>query len=224
MAPPDATSTIWDRVGAAGGILSLLFSIGGFALIGAAGFGLGPEPSRADVAEAVRDGQSGLALTGLYLDTIGSLFFIAFATRLWALLARAGSAPSWLPLAALVAAATAVTAGMGDKAAFYAIFTRADDGLAVDSATTLYDTASGFFALFRVFGGFFVLVASLAALSAVALPRWLSWVGLVVGAASILSGVAPNSDAAQLTFPLVALWIVAVSVVMLRRPLGQEQR
>lgn len=205
-------------IGGLSGIAALVLSVGGFALIGAAGFALQPGPSREDVAKAVSDGNTALALAGVYLDTLGSLFLIAFAAYLAARLRRAEGEGGWLALASFASALLMVAAGLGDKAAYYAIFSRADSGLDAAVGAALYDTATGFFVLFQALAGFFLLVTGGAALRTGALRRWLAWAGVAIGAVSIASTAAPESGVGQLAFPLVFAWIVAVAVTLLRPP------
>jgi hypothetical protein len=79
----------------------------------------------------------------------------------------------------------------------------------------LGDTA--FFLFGMVSAAFMVTVTSLAALRLGFLPRWLAWTGFVVAALLLLS----------LTFfPAIALplWVLAVSIVLLRQPSGQPAR
>jgi hypothetical protein len=204
-----------DRIGGASGIMALALSLGGFALIGAAGFALEPGAAARDVAGAVSDGNGGLALAGIYLDILGSLLFVVFAACLWARLRRVEGDPEWMSLAAFAALLLMIAAGLGDKAAYYAIFSRADDGLDVDVAASLYDTATGFFTLFNALSGLFVLVTGAAIRRTGALPRWLGTTGVLIGLAAIASAI-PESSAAQAAFPLVALWIVAVSIALIR--------
>lgn len=210
-----------DVIGAVSGIVSLVLSIGGFALIGAAGFALEPGASADDVADALSDGNTRLALTGIFLDTLGSLFLIAFAAFLWTRLRRAEGESGWISIASFAAALLMVAAGLGDKAAYYAIVSRADAGLDADVATALYDTVTGFFTLFQALAGFFLFVTGLAVLQTGALRRWLGWTGTAIGLASIAAAADPESSLGQLAFPLVVLWIVAMSIALLRAPVSE---
>ncbi|MBD0338194.1 MAG: DUF4386 family protein [Thermoleophilia bacterium] len=203
-------------IGGLSGIGALVLSIGGFAVIGAAGFALPPGASKADVADAARDGNPGLALAGLFLDTLGSLLLIVFAAHLWTRLRRAEGEIGWLATASLASAVLMVAAGLGDKAAYYAIFSRAESGLDAVVGTALYDTATGFFVLFQALAGLFLVVTGAAALRTGALRRWLGWTGVVLGAVGIASTAAPESGAGQLALPLVFAWILAVAVTLLR--------
>ena len=205
-------------IGGVSGVVSLVLSLGGFALIGAAGFALEPGSSSEEVADAVSDGNTGLALAGVFLDTLGSLFLIAFAAFLWTRLRRAEGEPGWMSLASFGAALLMVAAGLGDKAAYYAIVSRADTGLDADVATALYDTVTGFFTLFQALAGFFLVVTGIVVLRTGALRRWLGWTGVAIGVMSTAAAAGPESGAGQLVFPLVVLWIVAVSIALLREP------
>jgi Domain of unknown function (DUF4386) len=207
---------VWRRVGPLSGILALVFSLGGFALIAAAGLAVSPGSSTGDIAEKLRDGNESLALAGVYVDTIGSLFFLVFAAYLFAQFSGGGPFTEWLATVALIAAVATVVAGMGDKAAYHAVFTRADEGIDAEVAAGLYDLASGFFMLFGIFAGLFALAASLAALQTAVFRRWLAWAGIVIGVIGIATGA--ERETAQLAFPLFGLWIVAMSVALLRRP------
>lgn len=205
-----------NLIGGVSGIASLAFSMGGFALIGAAGLALGPGASTDEIADAVSNGNSGLALTGVFLDALGSLFLIAFAGVLWARLRRAEGEPGWISLVSFAGALLMVAAGLGDKAAYYAIASRADTGLDPDVGAALYDTITGFFTLFQVLAGFFLFVTGVAVLRTDVLRRWLGWTGVAIGLLSIAFSAVPESGTGQIAFPLVLLWIVAVSIALLR--------
>lgn len=168
--------------------------------------------------EALSDGNVDLALAGIYIDTLGSLFFIVFLAALWGTVRRAEGEVGWFAAATLVAGVLTLAAGLGDKGAFYAIFIQADDGLDPDVAAGLYATFSGFFNLARALGGFFALLGAVAVWRTGALGRWVGWVGLVSGVVGIVSAVAPESGLAQAAFPFFPLWIAAASVALLRQP------
>jgi hypothetical protein len=69
----------------------------------------------------------------------------------------------------------------------------------------------------EVLGGTWVLLTSLVALRAQALPRWLCWLGLVVGVAGIGSTVPGLADAGVLFGLLVIVWFAGLGVSLLRR-------
>jgi len=61
-----------------------------------------------------------------------------------------------------------------------------------------------------------VLLVSLVALRGLALPTWLSWFGLIAGAAGIISAV-PGLAAVAVVFGLlIIVWFVGLGVTLLR--------
>jgi hypothetical protein len=68
----------------------------------------------------------------------------------------------------------------------------------------------------ELLGGLWVLLVSAAALRARRLPRSLNWLGLVIGAAGVLSAVPALRDLGYAFGMLQIVWFVALGVVMLR--------
>lgn len=69
----------------------------------------------------------------------------------------------------------------------------------------------------EVLGGTWVLLVSLAALHGHALPKWLNWLGLVVGTAGIASTL-PGLAAATIPFGLLVIaWFAGLGVHLLRK-------
>lgn len=214
------TSRTWRRTqdfGALCGILAPLLSFGGFMLIGAAGFAVQPDASPDDVARIVAQPAPPLAFAGLALDVLGSLAFVLFAGRFWGTLRQAESAPAWLSLSAFGAALLAVAGSFIDKTIFAAIFSQAGHGLEPSVATALYAAASASFGLFSAFAGLFIGLAALVILQTRVLPGWLGWLGVVVLTLSLV-GIAV-AGVGLLAFPLVLIWMIAASILLVRRPL-----
>lgn len=207
----------WDRLGAAGGLLGVALSVGGFAVIGAAGFALDPPASTLDVAEAMQQGSIGLARVGIFIDVLGSLFFILFIARLWATLRQAEGQPAWLSVTAFAAGLLMVVAGLGDKIAYQAIVVAAEARVEAQEAVPLFHLVSGSFLLFQAFAGFFLVATGIATLRTGAFPRWLEWAAIVIGLLGL--GTIPVPPAAVGVFPFLVLALAALSVVLLRKPL-----
>jgi len=49
------------------------------------------------------------------------------------------------------------------------------------------------------------------------LPRWLGWFAAILAAASIVAVPIATTEVAQIPVPLRAVWVVAVSVVLISR-------
>lgn len=203
--------------GALCGILSPILSFGGFTLIGVAGFAVQPGASQDDVARIVAQPAPPLAFAGLTLDILGSLAFVLFAGRLWGTLREAEGAPAWLSTSAFGAALLAVAGSFVDKTVFAAIFSQAGRGLDPGVASALYGAASASFGLFSAFAGLFIGLASAVALQTGVLPRWLGWLGIAVLVLSLVGLALPGLG--LLASPLVLIWMIVVSLLLLRRPL-----
>lgn len=207
-----------EAFGALCGILGPILSFGGFMLIGSAGFAVQPGASLDDVARVVAQPAPPLAFAGLSLDVLGSLAFVVFAGRLWGALRKAEGSPAWLSTSAFGAALLAVAASFVDKTIFAAVFAQAGAGLEPSVAAPLYAAASASFGLFGAFAGLFIGLAAAVVLQAGVLPRWLGWLGVAVFALSV-AGVAV-AGVGFLAFPVVLLWMIAASLLLLRRPLS----
>lgn len=207
----------FEAFGALCGILGPTLSFGGFMLIGSAGFAVQPGASVDEVARVVARPAPPLAFAGLSLDVLGSLAFAVFAGRLWGTLRQAEGSPAWLATSAYGAALLAVAASFVDKTIFAAIFSQAGGGLEPGVAAALYAAVSASFGLFSAFAGLFIGLAAAVVLQTGVLPRWLGWLGVAVFVLSVAGVAVP--DLGFLAFPLVLLWMIASSLLLLRRPL-----
>ncbi len=192
-------------------------SFGGFVLIGSGGFAAQPGASVDDVAKIVSVPAPPQVFFGLYLDSLGALMLVAFASRVWATLRQAEGSPAWLSTAAFAAALLADAASFGDKIAFHAIFARAGAGLDAQVATSLFDMAAGGFALFGLFFAAFAGLSAMVIVSTRALPTWLGWLGAVVALFGVVGSAPGLQDFGQIAFPLLLVWVLAMSVTLLLR-------
>ncbi len=209
-----------ERLGALSGIVGVVMGPIAFALFASGGLAPGPGRSRESLASAVAAPASVQVFFGVSLDTLSSFLLIFFFARLWVRLRRAEGDPGWLSIAALAGAILGIAAGLGDKAAFYALAAQAGHGLEVQEAITLQDIAQGFFSLAGAYTGvLFVGAAALVILRARALPRWLGWGAGAIVVLNLVSLLVPTSVGIRpIGFPLLILWLLATSVVMLVRP------
>lgn len=114
-----------------------------------------------------------------------------------------------------------VTIKVASAAPVLAARHRAGDGLDPQLARTLQDINDASFAL-----TFFPLAVLLAAFAIVAirsgtLPRWLGWIAAVLAVVFLAGGLAGSADLgsewAGLPMLLYPIWVVATSVVLIRR-------
>jgi hypothetical protein len=218
----NGSSRLTEAVGALCGIVGPILSFGGFTLIGFAGFAVQPGASLDEVALIVAQPAPPLAFVGLSLDILGSMAFAVFGGRLWGTLRQAEGAPAWLSTSAFGAALLAIAASFVDKTIFAAIFMQAGGGLEPGVAAVLYAAASASFLLFSAFVGLFTGLAGMVALRTGVLPLWLGWLGVAAFVLAVIGVAVP--DLGFLAFPLILLWLIATSLLLLRRPLVRQAR
>jgi hypothetical protein len=212
----EATSRRWARAGGVGGIL---FVVSLFVLIS-----VGPltnptsepafnAPSSALLAYAKSDkgGLYPLALVGI-AGMFGFLLFAAVLIAKFRDSQRAMSAPSILVVLATAVFTALWLAEFG--VTFAGQFRRGD--LDPMGASVFYGLANGIFVVSWAAITGFLATAGVAALSSGTLPRWLAWSGLGIGAALLLAVAIPLTAVWLLPYLLFYVWVVAVSVVLLR--------
>jgi hypothetical protein len=186
-----------ERMGASCGIVYVVLLIGG--------------PSIGGPASRV----------GFSLEILGFLFFLFFLGSLWSALRRAEGGSGWLSATAFGAGLMSVTIKVASAAPVLAARYRAADRLDPQLARTLQDINDASFFL-----TFFPLAVLLAAFAIVAihsgtLPRWLGWIAAVLATAFLAGGMAGSadleSDWAGLPMILFTVWVIATSVVLIRR-------
>jgi hypothetical protein len=188
---------LWQRLGAASGIVYVVLLIGGGSFEG---------------------NTIGIAFLVVIL---AFLFFLFFLGNLWSALRRAEGGSGWLSATAFGAGLMSVTIKVASAAPVLAARYRAGDGLDPQLARTLEDINDASFYL-----SFFPLAVLLGAFAIVAirsgaLPKWLGWIAAALGLAFIAGGMSGSADLhsewAGLPMILFTFWVIAVSVVLIRR-------
>lgn len=202
------------RLAGVSGIVSMIFSIGGFGLIGAAGFAVqaGTDSEVRDIVSRVAPFQ---VQAGVSLDMLGSVAFVLFIAGLWARLRSHEPPPAWLSTAALGAGLLAVAASFIDKTLFYALYSLSGRDLDPQTARVLFFTARGSFVLFTLFAGAMAGITGLSILRFRSFQRWLGWLGLIASVAGVVSAAAPDSGLGQAGFIFVAPWLLAMSIALI---------
>ncbi|HET7272859.1 MAG TPA: hypothetical protein VFI90_17435, partial [Rubrobacter sp.] len=157
------------------------------------------------------------AWIGIYLEVLSVLFFIVFAARLWATLRRAEGDPGWLSLAAFGSALTFATMTFFAFALAAAAAYWAGHGLDAQISLALGQVGFAAYVLTWAVGALFMGAVAVVVLRSGALSRWLGWGAAVIAVASLAAVAAPISGPAQLPAFLFLLWIVAASIVLMRR-------
>jgi hypothetical protein len=157
---------------------------------------------------------------GTVLVLLSFLLFLVFLGSLWSAMRRAEGGNGWLSTTAFGAGLMSITIGLGSAALLLVARYRAG-GLDPQLARSLHDIEEASYFL-----GFLPLAVVLAAFAIVAirpgpLPGWLGWVGAALSAAFLVGGLVGTFDLAsewaQVPMLVYPIWIIATSVVMIRR-------
>jgi Domain of unknown function (DUF4386) len=207
----------WERWGALGGILFVV-------LVLLSAFLPGSPPktsdSTADMAKFIVDKGDEIRIAG-YLGAIALLPFFWFLSSLWRMLRRdEGGAPRLAVMAALGGAFSATVGALGGivLALLPLVRSSLDPGL----LRTLFilSTNIAFMALFGI--ATLALSASVVFIRSRGVPVWLGYLGILAGLVSWVGGGATVSTNDTLFtigivgFLLATLWILILSIVMLR--------
>jgi hypothetical protein len=161
-----------------------------------------------------------MRLMNLVTYVVFGIVLAVLALSLHARLRR--GAPAWSQAAAAVGciwAAMLVASGLTFNAGMAAVVDlhATSPAQAVSAWQTLEPVADGLGGSGgELLGGLWVLLVSLAAMRAAALPKALNWSGVVVGAAGVLSVVPGLADVAKVFGLLQIVWFVWLGIVMLR--------
>jgi hypothetical protein len=157
---------------------------------------------------------------GTILVLLGFLILLVFFGSLWSAMRRAEGGSGWLSATAFGAGLMSITIGLESAAPLLVARYRAG-GLDPQLARSLHDVEEASYFL-----GFLPLAVLLAAFAIVAirpgpLPGWLGWVGAVLSAAFLVGGLVGTLDLAsewaQVPMLVYPFWVIATSVVMIRR-------
>ena len=210
-----------ERLGAASGLVGAVLGLVGFTLFVSSALGQSLNGgSRQSLAAAIAAPAPAQVFLGSSLDVLSSCLLIVFAARLWARLRRAEGSPGWLSMAALAGFILGIAASFTDKIAFFTMAAQAGHGLELQEAITLRDVAMGSAYLgFLYIGMLFLSCTAVVGLHAHAFPRWLSWGAAAIALVNLVSLLVPPIIAIPpLGFPLLFVWLLAASLVMVIRP------
>jgi hypothetical protein len=206
-----------EQIGAAGGIIFVVLQMASQALIQVGG----AEPPFDAPAETIvafflaRNSQ--LYALGEYLSTLSLIAFLWFLGSLWSTLRRAEGEPAWLSLVALASGlmtVATVSAGAGWPLAVF----RQAEGLDPQIARLLFDQGNFAFANAWVMLASLSLATGVVSIRTGALPLWLGWAGVTIAVGLLAArAVWASSGLVFVPFGLCYLWLIAISIVLMRR-------
>jgi hypothetical protein len=152
----------------------------------------------------------------VYLEVLALLALVVFVGYIWRILRDAEGDGGWLAGVALAGGLLSATIKLASLPAAFAALYRADDGISAQVATALIDTNDAAFALTWATMALMLAATAAVALRTGVLPRWLgrSALGIAVG---LLASLPFFASADPPTFLLALIWIIAASVVLVRR-------
>src|SRR3954469_3978761 len=153
---------------------------------------------------------------GVYLEVLALLAFVVFVSYLWRVLRDAERGDGWLAGVALAGGLLSATLKLASLPAALAALYRADDGISPQVATALIDMNNIAFALTWATTALMLSATAGVALRTGVLPRWLGWSAIAI-AIGLLASLPFAASTEPPTFLLALIWIVAASVVLIRR-------
>ena len=213
--PPGSIS----RIGASAGIFSVIVTFVGFGVHG----GL---PS-ADTADAVRSYVDGVSASqagiGNYIELLGYVLFLVFATFLYAV-ARAANPDrlNWLAVLGLVAAGTYVAVSAVAIAGQQVMVEWTKAGVDAKTVLGIYILDSDAFTLSFELAALFLTAVGVAFRAAGRLLRLLGVAAIVIAVIVFVSGLigtmSIENGISQVGFLLFILWTLAAGIYLLIRP------
>ncbi len=154
-------------------------------------------------------------VVGSYVELLGLLAFLSWVLLAAQIFRRTDALGRWLgsatAAAAVLACAATIPALAGQVAATY-------DGhhqTAWQSLGVLNDAAVAAYLAALAVRGAVVVGIALAGLRSRALPRWVGWSGIGVGALGVASPLGAAAGAHQLVFLAESVWMVALAMTLL---------
>ncbi len=204
----------WQRLGRVTGVAGLVAVVLLFAvLVGSHTEPPFNAPARAFLAHYQAPNTIAAPLRS-FVFTIGLVTFVWFVVALSLLLRRAEGEAPWRSTIAMVSGVLFVALVMsGNEVA--AVF-RADH-LDPQIARYAFDSSQASFANARVALGSFAACCGWVIVSTRFLPRWLGWLAVASGVGLALARISWTSSIWLLPYLVFWLWVLAVSVLLLRR-------
>jgi uncharacterized protein DUF4386 len=153
---------------------------------------------------------------GVYLEVLALLAFVVFVSYLWHVLRDAERDGGWLAGVALSGGLLGVAIKLASLPAALAALYRANDGISTPVATALIDMNNIAFALTWATTALMLSATAGVALRTGVLPRWLGWSAIAI-AIGLLASLPFAASTEPPTFLLALIWIIAASVVLIRR-------
>jgi hypothetical protein len=201
--------------GAAAGLAYVVLVIAGNTL--AMGGSTTDASSSADAILLDLKAHTGTAFAiGVALELCGLFAFLVFVAYVAGALRRLEGEEGWLSTVALGGGLLTLAVKVSSASALLAAVWRLDE-LDATTARTLVDVNGAAFLVSWATTAVFVATVAMVALRHRVIPRLLGWTGLALGPALVAGAAAGPEGPGAAVFMLALIWIVALSVVLIRR-------
>jgi hypothetical protein len=206
-----------DRLGVMCGLFCVLLGIVAVGL-GTGTAAANPGASPEEIARAYATAPTPLGWSGAYLEVLAYLLLFVFIARLWAVLRTAQEpGPAWLATAAVFAGLLSVGLTLAGFAVGSSLRYRSGAGLHVEAALALFDVHVALYVASWALAAVFLGTAAAIILNYRVLPRWLGWAAGAIALLDLAAVGLPTSPLASFPNLLLLLWVLAASVILLRR-------
>jgi len=216
-------STVWDRWAPIAGIVFVVLFIFGLILIADIP---DADASEREIADYLADSAAHVRnIIGLYLWVLAGVSFLWFVAHLQGVLRQSESGPGTLSSlgfgAGVAFSVLLMASGVARAAVAAAIELEDATEPAPDFVRMLPQLGYG---MLLIGGGFATIVlivsTSILALETAVLPRWLAWLGLAAVVPLALALLSAVIFFIFITMIGQLMWVLAVAVVLLRKPAG----
>lgn len=207
------TDAQWQRLSALTGILFAILMVVAFSIQGILPQADEPPTEIARYFSTFHDDVMG----GVVLRIVAGIFFLWFVGTLRSVLADAEGGTARVANLAFGAGILMLAAGMGAMASLAAIAYNADRGVDADFASSMMAMTHIFFVGGAMGMAWLLFATALVVVRTRVFSRWVASTGTVIGVIALVLGiVAPAGTSGFSAYPLFILWIVAVSILMMR--------
>lgn len=159
-----------------------------------------------------------------FLSGLSLFAFVWFLGALWATLREAEGEPGWLSLTAVTSGILAVAVVFAPGGWHLALF-RMGDGLDPQIARLLFDSGNLGFANMWLFLASMLLAYTAVTLQTSVLPRWTGWAAIAIAVSLLLARAFwAASGVVFVAYILFQLWLLAVSIILLRQTARQPKQ
>lgn len=212
------TDAQWQRLSALTGILFAILMVVAFAVQGILPQADAPADEVVRYFSTFHDDVMG----GVVMRVAAGIFFLWFIGTLRSILAAAEGGTARLANVAFGAGILMLAAGMGAMASLASIAYNAERGLDPNFASSMMAMTHIFFVGGAMGMAWLLFATAFVVIRTRVFSRWVASTGAVIGIIAIVLGiVAPAGTSGVSAYPLFIVWVVAVSILMMREDPGR---